>query len=45
MKEGSESEIKMANYIVAVVREYEPQRGALVWKAQEISVTDTQLFL
>lgn len=43
--EGSDSEIRAAVFIVALTREFEPERGTLAWKAVEVAMHGSQLYL
>jgi len=45
IKEGSESEVRAAVFVVALTREVDAASGALCWKAAEISYNAGQLFL
>lgn len=43
--EGSDSEIRMAVFILAVTREWNPEKGSLTWKAMEVAMHGSQLYL
>ena len=43
--EGSESEVRAAIFVVALVREVDATTGALAWRAAEISFNAGSLFL
>jgi hypothetical protein len=45
IKEGSESEVRAAVFVVALTREVDAASGALCWKAAEISYNAGTLFL
>ena len=45
IKEGSESEVRAAVFVVALTREVDAASGSLCWKAAEISYNAGQLFL
>ena len=43
--EGSDSEIRAAVFVLALVREWEPAKGALSWKVAEVAMHGSQLYL
>jgi len=43
--EGSESEIRAAFFVFAVTREVEPDSGNLIWRAVEMSMQGSMLYL
>ena len=45
IKEGSESEVRAAVFVVALTREVDAASGSLCWKAAEISYNAGTLFL
>ncbi len=43
--EGSDSEIRLAVFVLALKREWSQQRGELSWKAMEVAMHGSQLYL
>ena len=43
--EGSESEIRMAFFVLAVTREYDPASGALQWRVVEMTMQGAMQYL
>lgn len=43
--EGSESEIRLAIFVLALKREWNPAKGTLAWKALEVAMHGSQLYL
>ena len=43
--EGSDSEIRAAVFVIALTREFQPDKGTLEWKAIEVAMHGSQLYL
>ena len=43
--EGSDSEIRLAVFVLALKREWSQQKGELSWKAMEVAMHGSQLYL
>ena len=43
--EGSDSEIRAAVFVLALTREFQPETGKLAWKALEVAMHGSQLYL
>jgi hypothetical protein len=43
--EGSDSEIRLAVFVLALKREWNPAKGELCWKALEVAMHGSQLYL
>ena len=43
--EGSDSEIRLAVFVLALRREWSQEKGALIWKCMEVAMHGSQLYL
>jgi hypothetical protein len=43
--EGSDSEIRLAIFVLALKREWSQEKGVLSWKAMEVAMHGSQLYL